>query len=162
MFKKILKMRNVVAIAICLAGLTVFSGCNGNKPDDPNTVGLTINNLPDRPGQSYDVKVFKAGTVIATEYDWMMVLGDMGAFKGATLAFGSLSKNGSGNTFALVEWKGLIPDWSKTWTGTGNFPVMLYDVNDDATTWFKMTNVQFTNGVGTVEYSQFVLLPWSL
>jgi len=33
MVKKMFKMRNVVAVAICLAGLTMFSGCDPNKGD---------------------------------------------------------------------------------------------------------------------------------
>jgi len=160
----------------CLAVCMMFVACdknngNGNN-DDPNgngngngngggnTVkGLTINNLPDRPGQGYDVKVFKTGTVISTWQDWGKVCGNSGEFKDVTLAFGGVPPTGTGNTFSLVEWKGLVPTTTK-WTGTGNFPVILYDVNDDATTWFKMTQVQFNNGEGTVNYSQFEDCGW--
>ena len=169
-----LNLRNVVKIGVtCLAVVVMFVACgdknNGNgNGDDSNgngggggsVNGLTINNLPDRPGQSYDVKVFKTGTVFVTQQDWLKAVTNTGEFKNATLAFGSLSKNGSENTFSLVEWKGLIPDWSTKWTGTGNFPVILYDVNNDETTWWRIAQVQFTNGIGTANYSQFELLPW--
>ncbi|MDR0831209.1 MAG: hypothetical protein LBN95_14040, partial [Prevotellaceae bacterium] len=36
MFKKFLKMRNVAAIAACLAATTIFSGCEPIEPPDPN------------------------------------------------------------------------------------------------------------------------------
>jgi hypothetical protein len=46
MYKVRLKLRKVVAIAICLAGITIFSGCEkdkDNKADNPNNPG---NNPP--------------------------------------------------------------------------------------------------------------------
>jgi hypothetical protein len=49
MKKKIFNLRNVVAIAICLAATTVFSGCNNGDPDGPDDIfdgkitGLIVN-----------------------------------------------------------------------------------------------------------------------
>ena len=41
MFRNKLNLRNVVAIAICLAGMTIFSGCEKNSDNDnnPNEIG---------------------------------------------------------------------------------------------------------------------------
>ncbi|MDR0231956.1 MAG: hypothetical protein LBI82_07540 [Dysgonamonadaceae bacterium] len=36
MYTNRLKMRNVIAIAICLAGTTMFSGCGNNLINEPN------------------------------------------------------------------------------------------------------------------------------
>jgi len=42
MLKKTFKMRNMVAIAICLAGLTVFSSCGTKPPVNPNMQSVTL------------------------------------------------------------------------------------------------------------------------
>ena len=58
MFKNKFYLRNVVAIAICLAAFTVFTGCN--KDDDPGNSGNPNNN-----GETsiVGVWVFEKGTV---------------------------------------------------------------------------------------------------
>ena len=45
MTKKRFNFRNVVAIAICLAGVTMFSGCNKEEPEEESTITYTGGNL---------------------------------------------------------------------------------------------------------------------
>jgi len=45
MLKSILKMRNVVAVAICLAGVTMFSGCDPNKGGVKNGFVIEAKNV---------------------------------------------------------------------------------------------------------------------
>jgi len=42
MTKRIFKLRNVVAIVICLAGMTMFSGCDKDKDNEKENSDLTI------------------------------------------------------------------------------------------------------------------------
>jgi hypothetical protein len=42
MLKRKFNLRNVVAIAICLTGITIFSGCTKNDPNDPNNPPATV------------------------------------------------------------------------------------------------------------------------
>jgi hypothetical protein len=45
MHKNRLNMRKVVAIAICLAGMTMFSGCEKDPKNDPNTTSVPIEGI---------------------------------------------------------------------------------------------------------------------
>ena len=151
-------------MAIIMVAILCCSGCKKNKDSDDdgngkengNTVGLTINNLPDRPGQAYDVQVFQAGTDLSTNIAWMLAIAGRKA-----LAIGSVSRQSSGNTFPLNVWDGVSGNNSANrYKGSGTFPVVLYDVNIGATTWYKITQITFTEGKATVNYSQFEGVTW--
>jgi hypothetical protein len=147
--------------AILAIAIVCCPGCkkkNGSDDDDGNgnggsgsTVGLTINNLPDRPGQAYDVQVFQAETNLSTQMSWGAALL---ARKG--LAIGSVTRQSSGNTFSLNVWDGMSGNNSANkWKGSGTFPVVLYDVNTGATMWHKIAQIAFAEGKATVNFSQF-------
>jgi len=53
MTKRSFKLRNVVAIAICLAGVTMFSGCGGSSSGSNNGSGTKYENTPTGAAQKY-------------------------------------------------------------------------------------------------------------
>ena len=145
-----------MAAIVAISAMIVCTGCN--KDNDENgdgnptaTEGLTINNLPSRPGQAYDVQIFQAGTDLSTYMSWMAAILNR---KG--LAMGSVGSQSSENTFSLNIWDGLSGNnTANKFKGNGTFPVILYDVNIGATTWHKITQITFTEGKATVNFSQF-------
>ena len=53
MTKRSFKLRKVVAIAICLAGVTMFSGCGGSSSGSNNGSGTKYENTPTGAVQEY-------------------------------------------------------------------------------------------------------------
>jgi hypothetical protein len=151
---EILSGTDVITISVTQKGITAEEG-GGSGGGDGDVKGLTINNLPDRPGQGYDVKVFKPGTVLASKMDWLLSF-----LNGSQLAYGTVASNKTGNTFPLVKMEGSAPNPYVKWTESGTFPVVLYDTNIETTTWWKIAEVKFSNGIGTVDYNKFEALPW--
>jgi hypothetical protein len=145
-------------MAMMMIAIVCCSACKKDNDDDGNgnggngsTVGLTINNLHDSPWQAYDVQVFQSDTDLSTQINWGKAL-----LARNGLAIGSVTRQSLGNTFSLNVWDGVSGNNSANkWKGSGTFPVILYDVNTGATTWYRKAQIAFTEGKATVNFSQF-------
>jgi phosphate transport system substrate-binding protein len=80
MFKNKLKLGNLVAIAICLAGITLFSGCD--KEDDMlfEIDGLTVENYPRVDGSSstQPLNTLIACKLLGWRYEWKPLMAGNG------------------------------------------------------------------------------------
>ena len=166
-----LNLRNVAKIGVtCLAVCIMTVACekknnsNGNN-DDPNgngngnggdtKVGLTVENLPNRPGQAYDVEVFP-DDVVTTRSERMSAI-----LYGQATARASVSAQDNSNVFTLLVWDGKSGNnTNNPFKGTGTFTVILFDVNKEATTFFLVLHkVPLTNGIGKVNFNDLEDLP---
>ena len=128
-----------VSEPLMIAAAAYSSGGGGNN--NPGGSGLTINNLP--AGTSFSVFVFSGGTDIST------LANAAAALSSSYLAAGV---EPSGGVYSLIT------PASNTWTGTGNYPVLLYNANgttEQENPMFRQATVNFTNGTCTVSFSGF-------
>ena len=122
-----------------------YSGGGGNIPGGGS--GLTINNLPSGGDYSFFVFVFDSGTDISTYQAVSSALNSE--------IYQAVGVEPSGGVFSLVT-----PYEEETWTGTGAFPVLLYNENGtteegDGNPMFRRATVNFTNGTGAANFSSF-------
>jgi hypothetical protein len=142
MFKSIFK---VVAVSAVAAFFSIGCGGGGGNPAD-NTGGggggtLTVTGLPS--AEHRFAYVFKAGTDISTLSAVMNVIQFTGPANDYLLAAGI---DPSGNVFSL----------NGSFTGSGNFPILLVMMNPQ--TEYRRATVNFTNGSATVSFSSFTLV----
>jgi len=64
MLKVRLNLRKVVAIAICLAGMTMFYGCGEDNPIDPNGNGTETPDDPNKPDPNDPALTYDEGVII--------------------------------------------------------------------------------------------------
>ena len=124
----------VIALVVALA----FTACGGD--DDGGGGGVSGGSLTitDLPSGSYYAGIFPSGTDIST----------MNAVYGTAFnkSVASGSNTDDGNVITLKT----LAD--KSWTGSGNFPVLLSTGNQ-----YRYATVSFSNGIGTAQYSSFTL-----
>jgi hypothetical protein len=104
MNKKTFKMRNVVATAICLAGMTMISSCNNYSSIDTNSQSVTT--------RSTENDVSKMTGAYAGKYSWTNLTQDWSLSSTPTIEF----KDGK------YAYQGLSNDDFYD-SGTGNFTV---------------------------------------
>ena len=149
-------LRNVVAIAICLT-VIALAGCSktndpkANNPNGNNQVGggLTITGMPSV-SSAYDLEIYSSTATLNSITDRMLAMNGM-------LAYGGVPSSGASVTFSLYQGPGFtLP--KTPWTGSGtNLKVILSKstLPSDFVDPVIATNVNITNGVGTVSYSDF-------
>ena len=120
-----------------------YSG-GGGGGNIPVGGGLTISNLPSGGDYAFSVFVFPGGTDIST-------------YETVNSALNSYSHQAAG-----VEPSGgvfnLLTQDEDTWTGTGTFPVLLFNENgttEQGNPMFRRASVNFTNGTATANFSGF-------
>jgi hypothetical protein len=99
--------------------------------------GLTIIGLPSRDYTS--MNIYASGTDIST-----YTACEQARIDNKIVAYGM--SNTGGNVLTLYT-----EDYSELWTGSGNLPVL-----DANTTPWRYTTVNFSNGIGTAQYSSFI------
>jgi hypothetical protein len=74
MYTNRLKMRNVVAIAICLAGITMCSGCENNLINEPNDLLVSTQTATLRASDVKEIDGIYIGTYSWTNltHDWSL------------------------------------------------------------------------------------------
>ena len=143
-------MKNFFRISIFTVILAVAAtGCK-EKPDDNGNEEevvngeLVISNLPDRPGQAYDVEIYPSNVTIVTVGDWTDA-----RVKELATASGSVSSENSSNVFSL--WKQGSPQTK--WEETGTFPVVLGKSEEGSFYVIKRAQITFTNGRADIDFS---------
>ena len=123
------------------------NGGNGNGGNNDLTT-LTVHNLP--ADGSWTAYIFTPGTDLST-FEKITESLDNKYFK----AVGLISSDVF-NDFIIVGWDGTYA--AGAWTGSGNMPVVLFNINSTIDTWnhgYRLATVNFSNGYGTVNFSSF-------
>jgi len=118
-------MRNVVAIAICLVGVTVFSGCT--KPEEDK---LTIANNDQLTQTAYaDEETTGKGFTFTAKDNWT-----------ATVKEVKLQKSGSG-----VEWLKLLLNDKETYSGSAGTFTMVISLEPNSTGQTRTATIEIAS-----------------